>query len=84
MRLETIDVLVIMKQTINKFFKNIERLACYGWLRVNDIKISIFQFCPILMKLRTNNDLAILKQNINKFFKSIEQSAGYGWLRVIA
>ena len=71
MKLETIDVLVIIKQTINKIFKNIERLAHYGWLRVNDRKIPIFQFCPILMKLRTHNDLAILKQNINKFFKKL-------------
>ena len=83
MKLEINDVLVIIKQTMHKFFKNIERLAHYGWLRVNDRKISIFQFCPILMKLRTNNDLAILKQNINKFFKNIEQLARYGWLRVI-
>ena len=78
MKLETIDVLVIIKPTINNFVKNIERLARYGWLRVNDKKISIFQFCQILMKLRTNNDLAILKQNINKFVKNIEPLARYG------
>ena len=38
MKLETNDVLVIIKQTINKIFKNIERLAHYGWLRMNDRK----------------------------------------------
>ena len=38
MKLETIDVLVIIKPTINNFVKNIERLARYGWLRVNDRK----------------------------------------------
>ena len=83
MKLETNDVLVIIKQTINKIFKNIERLAHYGWLRMNDRKNLNFSICQILMKLRTNNDLAILKQNINKFFKNIEQLARYGWLRVI-
>ena len=83
MKLETNDVLVIIKQTINKFLKNIKRLACYGWLRVNDRKISIFQLCPILMKLETIDVLVIIKQNINKIFKNIEQLARYGWLRVI-
>ena len=38
MKLERNDVLVIMKQTINKILKNIEQLAHYGWLPVNDGK----------------------------------------------
>ena len=63
-----------------KFQKKLKRLlitGAYGWLTE---KISIFQLCPILMKLKTNDVIAILKQNINKSFKFFECFAYYGWL----
>ena len=46
------------------------------------LKISNFDFCPILMKLGNNDAVAILKQNVNILVQDFDWFVSYGRLSV--